>query len=104
MRFHKINYDNNLSLKKNLIRFKKRLICKLFGHKHNINPKHEWCDRCGLCNEEIYGDKYDYFEIKKSIHAKYQLQEIDMLKEQSKLNQIELTRLRNNIKNMFSHN
>lgn len=30
------------------------LICRTMGHEKNKIQKHEWCQRCGLCNEEIY--------------------------------------------------
>ena len=46
MKYHKLRFG----LKKNI----KIIVCRIFGHRINKNPKHEWCERCGLAYEECY--------------------------------------------------
>ena len=40
----------------------KVIVCKSVGHELNSNPNHNWCERCGLCHEEIYPDYFNRFE------------------------------------------
>jgi len=43
----------------------KKIICKIFGHRFNTEPTHEWCARCGLAYEEIVylATGKNYYEV-----------------------------------------
>ena len=35
----------------------KVLLCKIFGHRLNEDPKYAWCERCNLAYSECYYPK-----------------------------------------------
>jgi hypothetical protein len=55
MRHHKLRFG----LKGNI----KVIICRIFGHRINNDPRYHWCERCGLAYEECYECGLDYWSL-----------------------------------------
>lgn len=55
MRYHKLRFG----IKGNI----KVILCRIFGHRINNDPRYHWCERFGLAYEECYEHGLNYWSL-----------------------------------------